>query len=394
MKTLFGVLAALTVAQAASAQAPGNYEALELERSRTCVDILARLADLDERLAPLADRSQRLLAIAQAVALEDADVVDSLDATDPVEAAVRDWFAEDAGLANRYLAEPSPTLEEERAAGREAIKNTVTEAVEAVQAEAQVMIDGAGDLGQRAGSCTGAVFVRSAVLEACATAASPVCDAARDSTTQRDDFRFVESAEVLWGLQELRAWTAPGPISVTPDGQLGGAQTVGGTRAGNVIVTVAFAPWLQEREGLSPEAAEQVQTLAESIGFGDAHPRVVFVPALSIRATLPEPLDQESEYLFHFGPPEEAEVFWAASAGTGTNVEALVPLAPGLLARLQAGDQMTLTAVRAAEDGETDALFAIELTSLNQGPAVSALLSYMANQLDGDLAQLIPPAEG
>ena len=116
------------------------------------------------------------------------------------------------------------------------------------------------------------------------------------------------------------------------------------------------------------------------------------MPALTIRATLPVPLDQESGYIFHFGPPEDAQVVWSAEAGSGAALEGLVPLAPGLLARLRAGDPITLTAVREADDGETDALYAIELTSLNQGPAVSALLGYMANQLDDDLAQLIPPA--
>jgi hypothetical protein len=160
---------------------------------------------------------------------------------------------------------------------------------------------------------------------------------------------------------------------------------------GNVVVSVAFAPWLQERSGLSPEAAERVRVLTDSLGFGSAHPDVIYVPSLAIRATLPQALDGESGYLFHFGDPEEADVVWIATADSGAPVEGIVPLAPSHLARLRAGEPITLTAIREAGDGQTDALYAIELTSINQSPAVVALLGYMANQLAGDLARLMPP---
>jgi hypothetical protein len=383
--------AALLTALPADGQVPANLGALELARSRTCVDVLGRLDALDQSLAPLAERSQRLLGIAEAVALEDDGILASLSDADPAESAVRAWFQADAALAARYLASPSPELEAERAAGREAIKVTVTEAIQAVQTEADAVIAATGDLQQQTAHCSGAVLVRSVVLETCGGATSQVCEAARDSTTVRPAYRFVESPETLWELQELRAWTAPGPIGVAPNGELGGGRTVGATRVGNVAVSVAFAPWLQPRSDLSAEAAERVRVLTDSLGFGSSHPDVIFVPSLAFRATLPEALDGETGYLFHFGDPEEADVVWAAAANTGSPVEGIVPLAPSHIARLRAGEALTLTAISEVADGQVDALYAIELTSLNQSPAVTALLGYMANQLAGDLARLIPP---
>jgi hypothetical protein len=386
-------LAASTLALAGpiAAQIPSNLAAVELARSRTCVPVLGRLDALDEALSPLAARSQRLLGIAQAVALEDDAVVEMLDAADSVEAAVRTWFEADAALASRILAQSSPELQAERTAGRDAIKVTITEALETVQAQADSAIAATSDVQQQAAGCTGAVLVRSAVLESCGAATSSVCEAARDTAAASRGYRFVESAESVWDVQELRAWTAPGPIGVTPDGQIGGGRTVGATRLGNVVVNLAFTPWLQERAELSPEAAERLSALTDSLGFGSAHPDLVYVPSLAIRASLPQPLDGETAYLVHFGPLESADVIWRAAAGTGANLEGVVPLAPSHLARLQAGHTMTLAAIREADDGELDALFVIELTSLNQSQAVSSLLAYMANQLPADLARLLPP---
>ena len=391
MRSLFAVTLALVAPSALVGQVPVNLAAIELERSRSCVPVLGRLDVLDKALEPLAIRSQRLLGIAQAVALEDDAVVANLDDADPVEAAVRAWFATDAAVAARILEQSTPELQEERAVGREAIKTTITEALEGVQAQADSIVVATGDLQQAAGRCTGAVLIRSAVLESCGSTSSPVCDAARDSTAGGPEFRFVNSAESVWDVQELRAWTAPGPLSVTPNGQVGGARTVGATRLGNVVVNVAFAPWLQERSNMTAVDSARVQALTDSLGFGGAHPDLLFLPSLVVRASLPESLGGESDYLLHFGPPDSAEVVWQAPAGTGAPVEGIVPLSPVHLVRLQAGEPMTLTAIREAEDGELDALWTMELTSLNQVPAVSGLLGYMANQLPGDLARLLPP---
>jgi len=383
-------LALLLSPGASAAQIPSRLEALEVARSRDCVPVLSRLDELDRRLAPLAAHSQRLMAIAQAIALEDDVVVQQLDGTDPVEAAVAEWFTADAALAARYVSQPSPALQEERAAAREAIKVTVTEALEAVQAEADSAISATGDLQQQAGRCTGAVLVRPVVLEACGATESPVCQAARD-TAATNTIRFVEAAASIWDVQELRAWTTPGPLAVTPAGQLGGARTVGATRMGNVLVSVAFTPWLQNREELAPEDAERAAALTDSLGFGNAHPDLVFLPALAVRASLENALDEEEAYLLHFGAPESADVVWQAPAGTGAPLDGLLPLAPRHIARLQAGDPLFLTAIRQAEDGELDALYMIELTSLNQGQAVRTLLGYMAGRLSEDLARLVPP---
>jgi hypothetical protein len=390
MRGLIALLVALGLAPGSAAQMPARFESVELARSRECVDVLARLDALDATLAPLASRSQRLVVLAQAIAIEDPDAIDSLDASDPIEAAVGAWFAADAELAQRYLAQPNPALLEERTAARATIQASVTAALQALQAEADAMIAATGDLQQRAGQCDGAVFVRGAVVEACGGASSAVCAAARD-TARVDPYRFVESAEVLWGLQEFRAWTAPAPLRPTADGQLTGGRTLGITRTGNLVVTLAFGPLLQGRVSLAPETAAAFLALADSLGFGAAHPDVVFVPSLAIHATLHAPLDEESSYLFHFGPPEEADILWAAGTATGAAVEGIVPLTSRHLARLQAGEPITLTAVREAEPGVNDALYAIELTSINQGPAVQALVGYMAGQLPAELLRMIPP---
>jgi hypothetical protein len=234
------------------------------------------------------------------------------------------------------------------------------------------------------------VFVRSAVLEECASVTSPVCDAARDSTAQSVQYRFVESAEVLWGLQELRAWSAPGPIQVSPNGQLGGARTVGLTRSGNIVVTLVFGPLVRRRVDLTTAETERLGAIADSLGFGAEHPDVMIVPSLAVQATLPDALGGESRYMLHFGPPEGADVLWVAAAGTGAALEGIVELGLTRLARLLEGEQLFLTALRPTETGSNEAVYTIELTFINQGPATTALAQYMAQRLASDLAQIIP----
>jgi hypothetical protein len=363
---------------------------LEVARSRECVDILTGLDGLDHDLAPLAARSQRLLAIGNAIALEDTDAVEALDATDALEAQVAAWFAADADLARRYVDQPSPALQDERAAARGAIQASVTAALEAVRAEADVILEATTDLREQAPRCDGAVLVRSTVLETCGASASEVCATARDSTALDAPYRFVESAEVLWDVQEFRAWTAPTPLQLA-GGQLGGGRTRGVTRTGNLIVTLGFGPLLQPRSALPPETSQSLLAIVDTLGFGGAHPDVVYLPALTFHATLPDALDEESRYLLHFGTPEEADMIWTADAGTGADVEGIIPLAPSHLMRLASGDPLTLTAVRDTEPGEADALYAIELTSINQAAAVRTLVGYMAGELAADLERLIPP---
>ncbi len=382
---LFGAI----VSAGAGAQVPVDFATVESARSRACVGVLARVTALDERLNPLADRSQRLLAIGRAISLEEREVMDSLRRADPVEAQVHAWFVTDDELAQRYLAAPSPALLEERSAAKRSLEAALQREFEALQAEADSLILATGSLGREAGDCTGSVFIRSAVLEGCATSAGPVCDAARDSVLT-PGFRFVDSADVLWGIQELRAWSAPGRLQAMPNGQLGGARSVGLTRAANIVVTLAFGPRLRSRAGLTPAEVSRANALIDSLGFGGAHPSLVFTPSLLVQATLPTPLGGETRYVLHFGPPEQADILWAAEAGSGAPIEGVVDLGPGRLARLQASEQIMLTALRTTEAGTNEAVYSMELTSLNQGPAVTALIGYMAQELASDLAALVP----
>jgi len=375
----------------AAAQVPANFATVELARSRDCVGILARVQVLDLQLAPLAERSQRLLAIGQAVDLEEPEVMDSLRLADPVEARVHAWFVGDGRLAQEYVATPNPALIEQRRIAKDSVKVVLRAELEGLQMRADSVLAASGTLAAEAGNCSGAVFLRPAVLEACQSTASPLCGAARDSTAQSAQFRFVGSAEDLWGIQELRAWSAPGPIQVSASGQLGGARTVGLTRAANVVVTLTFGPRIRRRANLTASELAHATALTDSLGFGGAHPEIVYTPSLVVQATLPTPLGGETRYVLHFGYPEEADILWAGEAGTGAPIEGVVDLGPMRAARLQRGEPLTLTAIRPTETGSSEPVYSIELTPLNQGPAVGTLLGYMRSQLADDLMQLMPP---
>lgn len=373
---------------------PPGLAALEAERSRACVDVIARLEAVDSDLAPLAARSQRLIVIAQQVAIEERSFADSLDASDPLEAEVRDWFAADLELAERYLAEGDESIAEERATAREAIKARIAGALEAVQAEANERIASEGDLMARAPQCDGALLLRGAVLEACETTDSPtdspLCEAARgDRSDPR--FRFVERAEDLWDHHELRAWTAPEPLRAGPDGQLTGARTMGTTRAGNLLVTVVFAPLVQDRSELAPELAERLAAVGDSLGIDSTHPDLAVGPSLALRANLPGALADESGYVLHFGAPETAEVLWSGPVAEGGPLQAEVPLAAAHVARLVSGQPMHFTAVRSSPEGTAEALYTVQLSTVNQVAATRSLLGYMTGQLSADLARLVEP---
>ena len=373
---------------------PPGLDAYERGRSRTCVPVLEQLDDLDRRLSPLAIQSQRLLAIAQAIAIEERAVIDSLDTSDPVEAEIRAWFVEDAGLAERYVASPDSALLAERIEKREAIKVTVAEAVQAVQDRADEMVTATGSLQAEASRCSGVVLVRGSVLEACGASTSALCEAARDSAVESQlasPYRFVDTPEDLWGMQEMRAWSAPTALQVSPSGQLGGARTLGFTRMGNVVVNVAFRPLLQDRSELSPEELERITQLNDSIGVQGEHPDLVFIPSVALQLVLPEAISGESRYVVHFGTAEAADVLWTGLADTGNPLEGVVDLSISDLVRLQSGQPLTLTAIREGDAGENEGIYQIELTSLRQAQSVQTLLGYMAQQLTADLLRLIPP---
>jgi hypothetical protein len=204
-------------------------------------------------------------------------------------------------------------------------------------------------------------------------------------------FRFVESPEAVWDVTELRPWTDPTPIRAMPNGQLDGARTVGFARMGNVVVSVSFSPLLRDRASLTDEETARMSSVNDSLGISFENAELAFAPAMGIRATLPQPLADESVYLLHFGPPETADVVWTGQPGTGTALEAAVPLAAAHVGKLQAGEPMALTAVRETASGEGEAVFSIGLNAVNQARASSALLGYMSDQLGRDLAALIRP---
>ena len=318
--------------------------------------------------------------------------MESLDQSDAIESQVHAWFTSDQELARRYVATLAQGIVTQRATDREAIKEVMSEAMVALQAEADETIAATGDLSERAGPCEGAIFVRSAVLEACETNSGTVCVEAAGMPSDTSRFRFVDAAEDVWDVQQMRPWTDPTPLQADPNGQLDGARTIGLSRTGNVVVSVAFSPLIRNRSELTPEEAQLFQVTNDALGIQFTHPDLAFTPALGIRATLPMPLGDESRYVLHFGAPEEANIVWTGTPGTGAPLEATVPLAAAHVDRLQAGEPMTLTALRSSAPGENEAVFTVELTSINQARASQALVGYMAGgQLGRDLTSLVRP---
>jgi hypothetical protein len=241
--------------------------------------------------------------------------------------------------------------------------------------------------------CQGAILVRSAVLEACGATSSSVCAAAA-STEPSQTFRFVESAEDLWGIQEFRPWTDPEPIGLAADGTLMGARTAARARLGNVILVVGIAPMIRERSQISEEDAAEFDANLDSLGIAFDHPRFVMAPAMEVQANLPAPLEGETHYILHLGDLSEPQVLWTVPAGTGGVVQAAMPAPGPVLGALQAGQPLSLTAVQMAAEGSTEAeaVFSLQLTPVNQGRAVNALLGYIVGgQLSRDLRVLVPP---
>lgn len=387
---LFSPLASASLA-AQGLGTPSRLAEVELERSRSCVPLLSRVEELNARMEPFARRGQRLQAIAQAVALEERSVIDSLKVDDPVEAKVRDWFSTDAALARRYVAQQNPSIQAERTAGRETIKATLSKAIQDVQAEANAIVAENQELIASASQCDGAIFVRPAVLEACEQGSGPLCEEAQLPASEVTRFRFVDTPESIWEIEELRPWTTPNPLRRGPTGQIDGARTIGFTRVGNVIVSVAFTPLIAPRDRTPPEVLAAYEATNDTLGLSVDHPDLVFTPALGVRVSLPNALGEEDGYILHFGTPEEADVVWAGKANTGSALQATVPLTPSQTRRLTAGDQLMLTAID--EGGEVpDAIFAVAVGTVNQAQMTQGLLRYMGSQLSQDLTKLVPPA--
>ena len=371
---------------------PAGIAEIELERSRLCVPVLTPLDVVNLQLQPLGIRTERWGQIAAAISIEDRTVMDSLNVNDPTEAAVRDWFLSDGRLAQSFLDTNEQTIQQQRAVDRELIKGTVQATLEGIQSEAQGIIEEAGDFGAEASSCEGAILIRSAVIEACGSEQNLICDAAKPANSD-GAYRFVDSPEDLWDVQEFRPWTSPGPLQLAPDGQLDGASTVAFARQGNVAFSVAFQPDIRPRADMAPENIQTFQTLLDSIGFEFNHPELIYAPALTIRATLPEPLAGEDRYAIHFGAIEGGDVIWEGPSGTGDPIEISILLTPIHIVKLTQGESLELTAIRSLDDGSDEALFGLALTPVNQVAATQSLLAYMATQMPQDLNILVPPGD-
>lgn len=384
---------ALPLPLAAQVAPPARLAELETARTRRCVPALARLAAVSADLEPLARRAERIQALAAAVSLEDTTAVAPFDVDDPLELAVRDWFAADRALALEYLDSGDESLPARRDEGRQQIRQQLDEALQELAARGQERMGAEEDL-QVARECEDAILVRSVVLEVCETTESPVCDAA-ESPEITGRFRFVEAPGDLWDVESLRPWSEPSRLGLGPAGGLAGARTGALSRRGNLVLMVGIEPMIQSRSALTAEQATALEAGLDSLGYTFEHPEFVMAPALAIRLDVPGVLDGETHYFLHFGDLSEptTQVVWSAPAAGP--VQAVVPVPGTTLERLAAGEPLSLTAARLPEggSGEGQAVYTLGLTPVGQARAVASLVGYMAGgQLGRDFATLVPPA--
>jgi hypothetical protein len=372
-------------AQSLESIVPSRLAEVEIERSRSCVATLAQVEGLDTQLDPLAGRSRRLMAIAEAISIEDRSIISELDPSDPVESDVQAWFATDSLLAVRYMQTEDEAIQEQRRMGRESVKLRIGSAISRVQMSADSVIAENQDVLTRSGPCDGAVFVRPAVLEACADVESELCDIVAAPPPDEAFYRFVDTPEEIWELRELRRWTEPMPLQVGPTG-LDGARTIGYARVGNVVVTAAFAPVLRSRSEIRPAELFVFEQTNQALALTFDHPDIAFTPGLALLAALPTALADEDRYIVHFGDPSEPEILWSGEAGTGAPLEASLPISAAQVIRLRNGEALALTAVRG-----DDPVYSIVLSTEGQVDNVGALLRYMAAGLGADLLRIAPP---
>ncbi len=396
-----GFAAALGIPSPAVGQEapPPNMVADEIERSRSCVPVLARLADLNVELEPLAQRVSRIEQLYQAVALEDSLRVTPFDDSSPEDRLVQEWFTADGELARRYVETEDEALLEERQQLRSQLVQELEGSFEAITGEADDILGRDGDLPAAMGSCDGAILIRSAVVEACdADDGSAVCQEAREGTVD-GQYRFVDEGEDLWDVEQLRPWSSPTGIGPRADGGLGGAATGTLTRRGNVQLALGIEPIIRDRESVTEEEAAEFDANLEAMGFTWDDPRFVMSPGLVIELDIDRTLADESHYLLHFedlsDPP--SQVFWSTPAGGEGPILGAFPSPEPVLARLMSGEEVTLTAVRLTdeEEMEGEVLYSLGFTSVGQAQAVTSLLQYMASgQLSQDLTNLFPPEGG
>lgn len=374
---------------------PSGLAEVEATRSRACVGALNRIEELDSILRPYGDRLERLRALGRAVTLEDRGEAGALSPSDSVEAAVARWFVSDSILAMRYIAEKVESIQIERAEGRTAILNEIRSVMGEVNAQAQERIGDSAALEAEAQPCDAAIFVRSVVREECASSASRFCRAAADTVPQAP-YRFVDSATDLWDVEEYRPWTTPEPLRATSGGGLAGARTAAQARRGNVVVGVALSPLLRAREELDSAGVAELDANLDSLGYVFDHPLFVMSPVVELQANVPPPLGGETHLLLHFGDLSGDDVIWSSGVGNGGLFQQSILASRSVLERLQAGELVSLTAVRVPEGEDPTAVpvYTVPLLQVGQAQGVTALLEYMAGgALGRDLAALIPPSQ-
>lgn len=396
--SLLPVMLAFPVLLAAQDVPPPDFAANELERSRACVPALDHLTAVEARLDPLARRAERINELSYAIAMEASARAAPFDDSDPIEAAVQQWFDSDGALAARRGEGDEEAIDEERARGRQAIRQQLAEELDDLNEESREILEEAGDVETAVQECDGAILVRSVVLDVCEGGSSLVCEQAREpATLSAGRFRFVDEPEELWDMEEMRPWSAPTSLHVTDNGGLDGARTAALARRGNLVFVMGLEPMILDRSNIEEEQATEFDANLDSLGFSFDDPRFVMAPALSIRFDATKPVGGETHYLLHFGDlsnPGE-DVIWSAPSA-GEPLSAVFPATAAALDRLAAGEPVSLTAVSFLEDDsfDGDAIFSIPLTPIGQSESVSGLLSYMASgQLSTDLAALVPPLE-
>jgi hypothetical protein len=375
---------------------PPQLAETETARTTRCVPLINRVDQLNADLLPLRERTARLGRLVEAIALEDSTRAAPFAAGDPVEAAVRDWFASDLALARQFLASGDTTIQARRSQGREEILERVRAAGQATAEEAEAKIAATGDLPAQAQDCLGIMLVRPAVIAACAGVRSDLCTAAADTAPNPNSrFRFVPTAEDIWGVETLRPWTQPTRLGVTVQGTLSGASTNATVARGNVALVMGLEPIMQDRTTLPPEDLSRLQAALDSLGYSFQHPQFILVPGLAIRLIVGPALGGESYYFLHFGDlsnPAE-DVIWSASAASGAPLSYMAPVRKPVLDRLAAGEPVTLTAVRFPQAGsmEGEAVYVLELPNVGQAAATQTLEEYLASgQMQSDFDTLAP----
>jgi hypothetical protein len=393
---LLCALVALPAALGAQDTIPSQLAQHELGRSRRCVPAIASFAQLQQELEPVYQRANRIQALNAAVTLEDSARVAPFDSADSVEVAVREWFVADQELARQYVGSRDESIQERRAEARDRLRERLQEALSPLGAEVEQRLTAGASVTSAVQECDEAIFVRSAVLEACQTEASesPLCQDAR-TTEPRGRFAFVENAPDLWDVEELRPWSEPAQLYRTPDGALAGARTATRTRRGNLMLALGLEPMLRARSTLSAEELAEMDANLDTLGFVFEDARYAMSPVLTLQLNVSEPIGEETHYVLHFGDLSDPlnDVIWSAPATPGTPVQAVFAPQGWVLNALAAGESVYFTAVKMVQEGiPSQAVFVLGVTPVGQARTVGALLGYMkSGQLGKDLMTLIPP---